>query len=83
MMAFIACRWPLPFGGGWLLFQAQTLREEELKGMLLFARELSSFLENRAFDVSLGLLGSNRWSDRAGKPHSFRSEHGGSGNLAG
>ena len=39
---------PPPFGGGWLLFQAPSLREEELKGMLLFARELSSFLENRA-----------------------------------
>ena len=44
---------PPPFGGGWLLFQAQSLREEELKGMLLFARELSSFLENRALTSRL------------------------------
>jgi diguanylate cyclase (GGDEF)-like protein len=44
---------PPPFGGGWLLFQTSTLREEELKGMLLFARELSSFLENRALTSRL------------------------------
>ena len=39
---------PPPFGGGWFLLQSPSLREEELKGLLLFARELGSFLENRA-----------------------------------
>lgn len=44
---------PPPFGGGWIMFQTPNLREEELKGMLLFARELSSFLENRALTTRL------------------------------
>lgn len=44
---------PPPFGGGWLMFQTPNMREEELKGMLLFARELSSFLENRALTTRL------------------------------
>lgn len=44
---------PAPFGGGWLYVQTIHLREEELKGMLLFARELGNFLENRALTSRL------------------------------
>lgn len=39
---------PPPFGGGWILLQSDNLREEMLRGMMLFARELGGYLENRA-----------------------------------
>lgn len=44
---------PPPFGGGWLLFQTEKMREEALRGMMLFARELGSYLENRALTTRL------------------------------
>lgn len=44
---------PPPFGGGWLFLQTSLLGEEMLKGMLLFAREVGNYLENRALTSRL------------------------------
>lgn len=44
---------PTNHGSGWLQVAARSLRDEELKGLLLFARELGGYLEKRALNNKL------------------------------
>lgn len=44
---------PTNHGSGWLQVASRSLRDEELKGLLLFARELGSYLEKRALNNKL------------------------------